>query len=238
MKRGLKSIKLIILIIALAVISYFLIESSVLREYISNPEELKLIILSLGILAPLAIIFLQFFQTTISIIPSQLTTILAGFLFGPILGLFYSLIGAFFGSLFIFMISRKYGKNLALKLFDKKEIVHFNHWFKQKKKWTLFLARVSPIFPNDLISFVAGLTTIKVRDFCLVSTIGFVFQMIILTYFGAELSTGKISIPLIILTIIITLLLIMVIFKSKIKKVLIKDLHKVEKVVEKEFRKI
>lgn len=235
-----KDKKLKIIIPAIIIIAgYFLIRGSgLVQQYINNPEMLKTLILGVGIWAPLVVIFLQFFQTTISIIPSQVTTVIAGFLFGPIWGLFYSLIGAFFGSLLIFTISRKYGKRIALKFFEKKDIVHFNHLFKQKKRWSLFLARIAPIFPNDLVSFCAGLTSIKTREFNFISTIGFLVQMIILTYFGSELASGKISFTLIAISLVVSALILISLFKNKIKRVVIKDLHLIEDEIEKEFDKI
>jgi len=234
-------IRLILVVVVLAAIYYLASESSLIQHYFANPEALKKVILGLGILAPLGIIFLQFFQTTISIVPSQITTIVAGFVFGPILGLVYSLIGAFFGSMFIFFLARKYGKELALKFFNKKDMVHFHMMFKQKKHWALFLARMTPLFPNDLVSFSAGLTTIKLRDFNLISSLGFIIQMIILTYFGSELATGKISFPLIGISVLVTGLLLITIFKNKIKKLLVKEIHQLdaaEHKIEKEFSKI
>jgi uncharacterized membrane protein YdjX (TVP38/TMEM64 family) len=234
------------LLLALAILFYFLItESKTVQYYLANPELLKTLILSFGVLAPIAIILLQTFQTTISIIPSQITTIVAGFVFGPILGLVYSLIGAFFGSMIIFLVGRKYGKKLALKLFGKKEMVHFHIFFQQKKRWALFLARIAPIFPNDLVSFMAGLTSIRLRDFNWVSTVGFILQMIILTYFGAELAAGEVSVTMILITVMVSLLLLLLIFKNQIKMFLIKELRflekeekVMEKLIEKEFKKI
>lgn len=221
--------RFVVFLLILIGLYYFASESPVIKQYLSNPELIKSLVLGFGVLAPLAVIFLQFFQTIITIIPSQITTILAGFLFGPVLGLAYSLIGAFFGSMLVFILARKYGKKLALKFFEKKDLVHFNVLFRQHKLWALFLARMTPIFPNDLVSFGAGLTKIRLRNFNLVSSLGFVFQMIILTYFGAELSTGKISLPLIIISVAVGLLLLIAIFEKKIKKVIIKDFHQIEK---------
>ena len=235
-KRG-RIIQLILLAVGVAILSYIISNTPLVKEYLANPEALKTLIISFGILAPLAIILLQAFQTTISIIPSQITTILAGFLFGPILGLIYSLIGAFLGSAFIFQISRKYGDQLALKFFDKKELAHFHHFFKQKGLWALFLARMTPLFPNDLVSFAAGLAEIRFRNFNVVSSFGFVIQMIILTYFGAELSSGRLSAPLIIGFILVSLLFLAVIFRTQFKRIFIKDLHKIEKEIEKEIEK-
>lgn len=208
---------------------YFLVaRSNIVHHYFNNPELLKEVILSFGILAPLAIIILQTFQTTISIIPSQLTTIVAGFAFGPILGLVYSLIGAALGSAITFSFSRRYGKKLSEKLFEKKELAHFHRFFKQKKLWALFLARMAPIFPNDVVSFAAGLTKIKFRNFNVVSTIGFVTQMIVLSMFGSRLAEGEFSFATIFFSVLVGILFLVVVFKKKIKKVLIKDIHKIE----------
>lgn len=241
MKKRILKIKYFLILIAIVLVFYGISTSDLFQYYLSNPDALKNFILGLGILAPLGIIFLQTFQTTISIIPSQLTTIVAGFAFGPFFGLLYSLIGAFLGSTLVFFVSRRYGEKLALKFFDKKEMVHFSVFFRDKKSSALLLARILPIFPNDLISFTAALTGMKFRKFSLFSTLGFLMQMLLLTYFGSELSRGKISILLVVISLLVGLLLLIVLFKKRIKRILIKDIHSLEKegkIIEKEFKKI
>lgn len=244
-KKRHHKIKFLIFLIIFAAAYYFASQSPLVEQYLANPAALKNIILRFSLLAPLAIIILQAFQTTLSIIPSQLTTIIAGFIFGPFLGLLYSLIGAFLGSMLVFSLARKYGKKLTLKFFEKKDLVHFNLLFKQHKLWALFLARTAPLFPNDLVSFAAGLTKIRLRNFNLVSTAGFMAQMLILTYFGSELSQGKLSPHLIIISVVVSLLFLTALFEKQLKKLLIKDFSRLEKegkviesAVEKEFRKI
>lgn len=244
-KKKRHKLKYILIIVILVLFYYLISQSSLVEHYAKNPGLLRDLILNVGYLAPAILILLQIIQTTISIIPSQVTTVVAGFVFGPILGLLYSLIGAFFGSALIFLISRKYGKKLALKLFEKKDIVHFNLFLRQKKAWALFLSRVSPLFPNDIVSFTAGLTDIKFWKFNLASMLGFVVQMIILVFFGAELINGKISIPLLIFSFLVSLSVVILIFKHKIRKLIIKDFHQLEKegqiieqAIEREFREI
>jgi uncharacterized membrane protein YdjX (TVP38/TMEM64 family) len=234
--------------ILLAIIIFFTYQatqSDLVRDYASNPAKLQNLVLGFGILAPLAVILLQTFQSIISIIPSQLTTIIAGFIFGPFWGLVYSLIGATIGSSIVFLIGRKYGKDVALKFFEKKEFVHFHLLFKKKQKLAVLLARTAPIFPNDLVSIGAGLTTISFKNFTIISTIGFILQMLLLSFFGAELATGKVSSLLIIFTTLISLAFLVFIFKEKLKRMLIKDIHLLEKEgrtiehkLEKEFRRI
>ena len=67
----------------------------------------------------------------------------------------------------------------------------------------------------------------------------------ILAFFGAELSQGKLSMPLIIIGIFIVLLILIGLFKHAIRKILIRDLSLLEKegknaerAIEKEFAKI
>ena len=237
MTKHLRRLKILLLLMTLGGLYYGFGHLPALEPYLNNPELLKATILKFGILAPLAVILLQAFQTTISIIPSQLTTIVAGFLFGPFWGLFYSLIGAIIGSASIFLISRKYGTKLARHLFEKSEINHFHHLFQQKKNGALFLARIAPLFPNDLVSFGAGLTNIKFWKFNLISTLGFIVQMLILSYFGSELAQGNISLHLILISITVSLLFLIVLFKHQIKKVLIKDFHKLEQIPHKNMKK-
>lgn len=245
MKRESRWIKLLLLLIILGILSFVISQSALVQNSFKDPEALRSLILGFGVLAPLGLIVLQMFQATISIIPSQLTTILAGYIFGPLWGLVYSLIGAFLGSLLIFSLARKYGLKIASFFFTEEEIVHFILFFKQKKLVALFLARIAPLFPNDLVSSAAALTDISVLHFNLVSTAGFMVQMILLAFFGAELREGSITLPLQVITFVISFLLFLFLFKEKIHKILIHDLKLLEKseitlrkVLGKEFRKL
>lgn len=244
-KKGFDKLKYLFLTAIIVLLYYGLSQSSLARHYLGNPEALRSLILSFGILAPLLVISLQAFQTAVSIIPSEITTIIAGFAFGPALGLLYSLIGTFIGSALIFLVSRKFGTKIALHLFEKKEMVNFNLFFRQKGLWALFLARVAPLFPNDLVSFTAGLTGIGFWQFSLVSTLGFLAEMIILVFFGAGLMAGQVTASIFFFGVLVGLLVLMYIFKQKIRKIIIKDTRLLEKegviieeAVEKEFKKI
>ena len=198
-------------------------------ELFFNSETIKTFILRFGIWAPLIVIVLQILQSMVSVIPSQITTIVAGFLFGPVLGLLYALIGATIGSSAIFLISRRFGQKLALKFFSLRDLSHFEAFFKQKKSWALFLARIAPIFPNDLVSIAGGLTNISFGQFTALSTLGFIAQMAVLVLFGSQLAEGSVNVSLIIISVLAGILLMIVLFKEQIRRMVIKDLHKVEK---------
>ena len=236
--KKIKKVKILLMVLLAGLLYYFVAQSSLVQNFQSNPELLQQAILDLGFYGPLVIILLQTFQTIISIIPSQLTTIGAGFAYGPIYGLLYSMLGAFIGSSIIFLLAKKYGKELIQRFFSKKEIVHFNQGFQKKKGWAILLARLIPIFPNDLVSVAAGLTDISYWRFTIFSSLGFIVQMALLSIFGAELSEGGISSTLIVSAIVLIVFFTAVIFRHQLKKIFIKDLHLVEKKIEQEFKKI
>ncbi len=214
-----RRIKYLLLLIALVLLYEGVTRSPLVQQFVEDPEQFRSFILGFGIWAPLGVVLLHTFQTTFSIIPSQITTVLAGFIFGP-LGLLYSLIGAIVGSAFVFLLSQRYGERLALRIFQKRELRHFHHFFRHRKSWALFLARVMPLFPNDIVSFVAGLTNMKFWTFNRISTAGFVVQMAILTYFGAELTTGSWLIN-VVLVLLVFLLVLAFIFKEPLVLLLI-----------------
>lgn len=242
--RLIKVGKIVLFFIILGLIYYFIVNSSFVSQF-ESIDSLKQFIIGFGISAPIILIIIQALQNIIPIVPTEIVSLVAGFVFGAALGSFYSLLGCLLGSAMVFIIARKYGKGLAEKLFDKKEVVHFNLFFKKNKMWAIFIARIAPLFPNDLVSFSAGLTDIKFGAFNLSSTLGFVFETVIMTYLGAQLSVGITATPLIVFGLFIGASVLIMLFRQKLKHLLIKDIHRlekeervVEKEIEKEFRKI
>lgn len=240
-----KAAKILAVILFIVLIYYSITTSSWVKTYLEDPNQIKMFVLSFGYLAPLMITLLQAVQNIIPFLPHEITAVAAGFIFGPFWGIVYTLIGAFLGSAVVFEIARKYGKKLAEKVFDKKEVVHFHLMFKKNKAWAVFIARIIPLFPNDLVSFAAGLTDIKFRWFNLASTLGFVLEVVILSYFGSSLTEGLSIVPIVILVAFLGVSSLVVVFKKPIKKFLIKDIHilekegkVLEKEIEKEFKKI
>ncbi len=240
-----KAIKILLIVLALGLAYYFLVNSPEVMSFLENPNKIKELALGFGAIAPLFLILLQALQNILPLLPHEITAIATGFLFGPILGTAYTLIGAFLGSAFVFIIARKYGERLAEMFFDKKELIHFHLMFKNKGVWAVFLTRLIPIFPNDLVSFAAGLTGMRFLSFNLYSTLGFIFEVVVLSYLGSELSMGITATPIIILMVFLGVSGLVAMFRHKIKKILIKDIHTlerdgkiIEKDLEKEFKKI
>ena len=189
-----------------------------------TPEKIQDKLSEFGIYAPLILITIQFILAIIPILPSLLFNIAGGYLFGPFYGTLYSLIGILLGSFVVFLVAKKYGRPFVEKLVDKRELYHFDMFFKKKGLLVFIFTDYMSIFPRDTVSLCAGLTKIKKLEFIIISLIGFIPPLILLNYFGSQLSRNILDYKIIVLGAIIVASLVLYTFRHKIKGLIIKEI--------------
>jgi len=193
-----------------------------------SPEKIRDNLLDFGIYAPIILIAVQFLLAIISIFPSTLFSVAGGYLFGFFYGTIYSLIGTLLGSLVVFYVAKKFGRNFVEKLVDKRELHHFDLFFKKKGKLVFIFADYMSIFPRDTVSLCAGLTKINKLEFLIISLIGFIPGMMILNYFGSQLSQNILDFRIIIIIAIIVISVILYTFRHNIKGLIVKEIETFE----------
>ena len=118
-------------------------------------------------------------------IPSELVLIAGGlafaFPFGWIVGALGSIVAAFIS----FYISKKGGRSLAIKLVGEKGIRFADNWFNRWGSWAVLLGRFAPFIPFDAISYSAGLTTMKLKNFMIPTVIGTLPRTLFYTSLGS-----------------------------------------------------
>lgn len=121
---------------------------------------------------------IQILQIVISVIPGQAFQFAAGYLYGFIPGLIFSVIGAFFGTLISFYLSRLLGKDAVHLFFGEERINHFIERLNSKRAYTIvFLLYLIPGLPKDVVSYAAGVSEMKFKAFMAFSMAGRVFGM-------------------------------------------------------------
>ena len=175
--------KIIWFVIILFVI--FLV-SFIYARYVDSESVIRII--QNSNIAPVIYILFVAGQVLLFPIPGQFTGIAGGYFFGYILGTFYSIIGLTIGSYIAFYLARKFGKPLVEKIDKKDKIKHFERLIKNKEEPILFLVLLLPFMPDDLISFIAGLTKIRTSNFILITIIGRLPGFFFLNLVGAGLS--------------------------------------------------
>nr|AHM02013.1 hypothetical protein Rxyl_2829 [uncultured miscellaneous Crenarchaeota group] len=121
----------------------------------------------------LPLLFLMMIIQALAIpIPSELVLIAGGLAFGLLFGWLVGALGSIIAALVGFGISRWGGRSLAIRIVGEKGIKFADNWFNRWGAWAVLLGRFAPFIPFDAISYSAGLTKMKLRDFMLPTVIG------------------------------------------------------------------
>jgi len=154
---------------------------------LSNRESFELLIKSFGIWAPLAIIFAIVIEVIIAPLPGFIPAVSAGFIFGAFYGSIYTYAGNILGSFLVFWLSRKFGRMIAEKLFNREKILKYEKIISRRENF-LFILYAFPIFPIDILSGAFGLSSVSFKKFAVAISIGFAFHVLLLNLFGDYLA--------------------------------------------------
>lgn len=116
-------------------------------------------------------------------IPVTILTMIAGGLYGPIYGFLLSMLSIIISSNVAFIISRYFGKSFIEKLI-KKRADSINLKIEKSGFKVIFIMRISGVFPLDILSYAAGVTKVKYRDFILATILGSAPETFSIAYMG------------------------------------------------------
>lgn len=156
-------IALILSLFALAALCFM--TASGLKEHVSSVEELRSFINSFGANAVLVIIAFQILQVVILPVPGFVAVGATVALFGAFKGAIVSLIGILAGSFIAFYIGRSLGYKAASWVVGEKTLNKVLDKVEGKDKAVLTVMFVFPFFPDDVLCFVAGLSTMSEKYF-------------------------------------------------------------------------
>ena len=118
-----------------------------------------------GIWMPLLYIVLQYLQVVVLPIPGIVSTAAGVALFGAFYATLYSIIGIILGSLTAFFIGRKLGYKAAAWLVGEEALCKWQKRLKGKDNFILTAMFLLPLFPDDILCFLAGLSSMTTKYF-------------------------------------------------------------------------
>ena len=141
-----------------AVVFYAICATGIIQD-INSLESLRNLIAGFGSTAAIIFIIFSFLQVVILPIPGSLTVAAGVALFGPLLCAVYSFIGIFIGSVVAFAIGRLVGYKAVCWIVGKDDLDKWLNKIKGKDYLILSLMFLLPLFPDDILCFVAGLSS-------------------------------------------------------------------------------
>ena len=141
-------------------------------------------ILSFGLWAPVASCFLMVLQALVAPVPSFLITFANGLAFGVFWGWMLSLFGHVLAAAVCFGISRSLGRVPVEVLVGRTGLQSADRWFARWGVYAVFVGRLIPGVAFDVISYAAGLTRMRFRNFIFATTLGIFPQTFLYSYLG------------------------------------------------------
>ncbi|CZE45946.1 TVP38/TMEM64 family protein [Campylobacter geochelonis] len=126
-------------------------------------------------------------------IPAFIITLTNAAVFGWLNGAILSWSSAMVGAVMCFYIARILGRDVVLKIISKQALDKSDEYFQNYGVHTILICRLLPFVSFDLISYAAGLTSMKFSKFFIATGIGQLPATLVYSYFGKNLDgSGKV----------------------------------------------
>ena len=170
----------------------------VLRHYgitddirLENVPKIKTWVTGFGKIAPLVYIGL-YLVSTVFFLPGTPVTVLAGFIFGPLWGVFYASVASIISVSVAFLIARYVARELVERwVKDNAQFRKIDEQVEEHGWRILMFTRLVPIFPFNLQNYAYGLTIIRFSTFVLVSAIFMLPGTAVFVQFGGAFVSGE-----------------------------------------------
>lgn len=141
-------------------------------EAATSAESIKAYIEHSAPWSHLVFFFLQLVSSIVAPIPSNITALAGGLLFGTIPAFLLTWSAVVLGSLVVFFLARALGQDWVSRFVGRKLSARYLDVIRRKRDAFLFMAFLFPFFPDDILCILAGLTEISWKRFlmlCLVA---------------------------------------------------------------------
>lgn len=188
---------LILAVLALLIASYFIFPDYknfidlTLRAFASGDfKSMRDFIADYGTYAAAISFFLMIFQSVAAPLPAFIITLANANLFGWVKGAVLSWSSAMAGAALCFYIAKILGRDTAERLTSKAGLESINTFFERYGTHSILIARLLPFISFDLVSYAAGLTSMKFWPFFIATGLGQLPATLVYSYVGGMLTGG------------------------------------------------
>lgn len=138
---------------------------------------------ALGALGPIVFI-LGYIGASVAFVPGSVLTLAAGAIFGLFWGTIYVMVGATLGATTAFLVSRYIARSsVEDRLVGNERFEAIDRAVGEEGFKIVFLLRLSPVFPFNVMNYALGLTNVRLVDF-VAASIGMLPGTLLYIYYG------------------------------------------------------
>lgn len=189
------------------------------RQFQESPETFRDYVKANGLLGALIMMGIVALQVVVAIIPGEPIELGAGFVFGWAEGAILCLLGSAAASALVYLAVRKWGVRLVELFFPREKITRFSFLQNEKKLDLLvFILFLIPGTPKDMLTYLVGLTPMKLRTFLLLTTVARIPSVVSSTVTGSLAQKGSYTAALITYGITLAISLVCILWYRRISK--------------------
>ncbi len=138
-----------------------------------------------GVFGPVYGIAVTMIESFFPPLPLALFVTLNVMMFGPVWGTIYSWIGTCLGSIMVYLLLKKYGRNKFFILEEKYQLIgKASHWGREKGGMAIFALLCFPFTPSIAVAVLAAITGIRKRTYFIALIFGKMVMIMILSVIG------------------------------------------------------
>ena len=214
-----KTILILNILFAITITLFYILHKNNLLYIFTSVSNFKYFILSTGGTGVFIYILIQMLQIVCLPIPASIIAIAGAVIYGPLLASIYCSIGVLLGSYLSYIIGKVFGFRIICWIVGLDNAKKYTKVLNENSIMFLAVAFLLPMFPDDILCLIAGITNINFSSFFIVTTLFRPIGVICMCFFG----TGSIipfsgwGIPIWIVLILFILLSVIFIYKNQNK---------------------
>jgi len=139
---------------------------------LTAPDDFRAWVEGLGAWGPVAFFLAQVVQVIVVPLPGALFPPVGALAFGPWPALSLSIAGMALGSAVVFLVARRWGRPLAVRMIGEDLIHRYENLMTAHGGLLIWLVFLLPLLPDDALCAMAGLSGIAFRRFMLIAIVG------------------------------------------------------------------
>ena len=187
-------------------------------QFFTSKERIFQFLDSMGIWDEVVFVMLEAVQVIIPSIPGMFLNMLGGYLYGTILGAIFSTIGTTIGGYIVFLISRRFGRQIINRYFPQKLMKRFGSIPHTKGRVTIFLLFLIPGFPKDYLCYTLGY--LSTLEFFTITITGRLMGTVMETLGGDFIRHQQYQELYLLVGIAFTIIILVLIFRKRIERLL------------------
>ncbi|MCB2357121.1 TVP38/TMEM64 family protein [Clostridium estertheticum] len=212
-KLNMKLVVLILAIISIIVVFRYL---PWIIEITVSPEKFRRYIVSMGNCGIISYLSFQVLQTVVAPIPGEVIQVAGGYIYGSVLGTFYSTLGMMLGGIIIFYFTRFIAFSFVEKIVKRTSTKWLTKIISSKKFPIVMF--IVPGMPKDILIYIAALTPIKSLKFFMILLVGRLPGTAAVVCIGSNIHHGNYMFSIVLVVASVMLVILGILYKDKIIK--------------------